>query len=258
MNSRNATTSQRKNIMDKFDNDNQTINNGKSISAAAPATAPACAENMRNSTPPQVNIAASAPIRVESEERRAACQITAAPESVLATTAASATSAATPPTSVSAQSDFAAQTSSAAPTYEQIDMLETLAPATPKSRKTFTDNEKKLRRVKELSVFTFAKQMADYIYTCTRNAPKQYRWSLVSKLHNDSLALIEKLYLANAKHGEQRLNLQFEADVKIKLIAFYAEMAKNLKIISLHQFKTLSKHLLNCKTTLWGWIKCKN
>lgn len=222
--------------MDKFDNDNPTINNEKSISGAVPATpafvpatAPASAASAQNSTPPQANaaVANAAPTSVESEESASAPQI-------IATTV------------------------SAAPTYEQIDMLETLAPATPKSRKTFTDNEKKLRRVKELSVFTFAKQMAEYIFACTRNAPKQYRWSIVGKLHDDSLALIEKLYLANAKHGEQRLGLQFEADVKIKLIAFYAEMAKNLKIISLHQFKTLSKHLLNCKTTLWGWIKCKN
>lgn len=143
--------------------------------ASAPATAPTSAATARNSTSPQgkAAVASAVPASVESEENTTDCQIngatvsgaptmvvaaaapeTGAPVPALATPvtiaepATPTASAAIPPKSPSAQSDFAAQTPSAAPTYEQIDMLETLAPATPKSRKTFTDNERKLRKAR--------------------------------------------------------------------------------------------------------------
>jgi len=141
--------------------------------------------------------------------------------------------------------------------YEQISIFADKPPRTRSGARTQTLDEKKTRKVKELAVFTFAKQMSKYIFQCTKKAPKIYRWSIVAKMQTASIEFVEKLYNANAKVGDDRLALQFEADTKLKLLAFTAELAKDMTVISAHQFKTLSKHMLDCKKTLWGWIKCK-
>ena len=141
--------------------------------------------------------------------------------------------------------------------YEQIGIFNDKILHACRAKSTQTVDEKKLRKVKELSVFTFSKQMTKYVFQCTQKSPKIYRWSVVSKMQAISLAFIEKLYIANVKTGAERLNLQYEADTQLKLLAFTAEIAKDMSVISAHQFKTLSKYLLDCKKTLWGWIKCK-
>lgn len=142
--------------------------------------------------------------------------------------------------------------------FEQLNLFgDVPQPVKSQSRKTILNDEKKLRKVKELSVFTFAKQMTEYVFVCTKKAPKSYRWSIVGKMHNYSLDFLEQLYLANVQPLDVRKNTQMEADAKLKLLMYVTEMAKNAKVISVHQFKTLSNHCLNCKKTLWGWIKCK-
>lgn len=141
--------------------------------------------------------------------------------------------------------------------YEQSGVFNDKILLARRAKSTQTVDEKKLRKVKELSVFTFSKQMTKYVFQCTQKSPKIYRWSVVSKMQAISLDFIEKLYIANVKTGAERLSLQYEADTQLKLLAFTAEIAKDMSVISAHQFKTLSKYLLDCKKTLWGWIKCK-
>ena len=125
------------------------------------------------------------------------------------------------------------------------------------SKNVHTEDEKKIRKVKELSIFTFSKALAEYIFVITKNAPKQYRWSLVARMQQNALDLIECLYLANAQKGEQRFQLQIKADSKLKIISFLAEMSQRMKVISVHQYNVLAKKMYDCKITLWGWIKCK-
>lgn len=50
---------------------------------------------------------------------------------------------------------------------------------------------------RELFVITKAKDLGNYIYTITDKSPKKFRFTLVSKLQNLSIDVIENLYRAN-------------------------------------------------------------
>ena len=49
----------------------------------------------------------------------------------------------------------------------------------------------------ELSVITKAKELCSYVMTVTQKSPKQFRFTLVSRLQNYTLEIIENLYRAN-------------------------------------------------------------
>ena len=50
---------------------------------------------------------------------------------------------------------------------------------------------------KELFVIVKAKDLGNYIFTVTDKSPKKFRFTLVSRMQNLSLDIIENLYRAN-------------------------------------------------------------
>ena len=49
----------------------------------------------------------------------------------------------------------------------------------------------------ELSVITKAKELCSYIMLVTDKSPKRFRFTLVSRMQNYALDVIENLYMAN-------------------------------------------------------------
>ena len=49
----------------------------------------------------------------------------------------------------------------------------------------------------ELSVITKAKELCSYVMTVTEKSPKRFRFTLVSRMQNYALDVIENLYIAN-------------------------------------------------------------
>jgi hypothetical protein len=64
----------------------------------------------------------------------------------------------------------------------------------------------------ELRVITAAKNLATYLFQVLERAPKKFRYSLITRLENKSLDVVEALYAANVtKLGEaKRLDEQKE------------------------------------------------
>jgi hypothetical protein len=55
----------------------------------------------------------------------------------------------------------------------------------------------------ELRVITAAKNLATYLFQVLERAPKKFRYSLITRLENKSLDVVEALYAANVvKLGE--------------------------------------------------------
>lgn len=66
------------------------------------------------------------------------------------------------------------------------------------------------RQESELTVITRAKELCIYILSVTDKSPKKFRFTLVSRLQNYALDIVEELYMANAiiinqKAGEKEL-----------------------------------------------------
>ena len=59
----------------------------------------------------------------------------------------------------------------------------------------------------ELAVITKAKDLCSYVMTVTDKSPKRFRFTLVAKLQNYALDIIENLYRANevfVKAGDRK------------------------------------------------------
>lgn len=124
------------------------------------------------------------------------------------------------------------------------------------SRKPFVLHDFDTPRDKEMAVFTHAKKLSEYIFVITEKSPKKLRWSIVSRLQNISTELIENLYRANYERDEQaRAEYQKRASVCIDLMDFYAETAKRMKAINLHQMSVIARQTSDISKLLKGWIK---
>ena len=124
------------------------------------------------------------------------------------------------------------------------------------ARKPFVMHDFDVPRDREMAVFTAAKKLAEYIFVICEKSPKKFRWSIITRLQNASIDVIENLYRANFERGkEERIAYQKSALVSLNLVDFFAETARSNNAISIHQTAVIAKQLMECKKLLSGWVK---
>ncbi|MCH5147369.1 MAG: four helix bundle protein [Clostridiales bacterium] len=124
------------------------------------------------------------------------------------------------------------------------------------SRKPFQIKDFNAPRDREMAVFTHAKKLSEYIFVITEKSPKKLRWSIVTRLQNASVELIENLYRANFEREEDvRLNYQKSAAVSLRLIDFYTETARKKQAITVRQTAIIARQLAETEKLLNGWVK---
>lgn len=124
------------------------------------------------------------------------------------------------------------------------------------SRTPYRINDFNAPRDKEMAVFTHAKKLSEYIFVITEKSPKKFRWSIIARLQNASVELIENLYRANFERDEEsRIKFQKCAAVNIKLIDFYAETARKKQAITVRQTAVLARQIAETEKLLNGWVR---
>lgn len=123
------------------------------------------------------------------------------------------------------------------------------------SRKPFVLHDFDTPRDKEMAVFTAAKKLSEYIFVITEKSPKKLRWSIITRLQNASVDVIENLHRANFEKGEGRIAYQKSALVSLNLVDFFSETARAKNAISLHQTAVIARQLTECKKLLNGWVR---
>lgn len=124
------------------------------------------------------------------------------------------------------------------------------------SRKPFRINDFDTPHDREMAVFTHAKKLSEYVFVITEKSPKKFRWSIISRLQNASVEVIENLYHANfEREVADRLNYQKRAAVSLKLLDFYAETARKKQAITVRQTGVLAQYISETGKLLNGWIK---
>ncbi|MDE7452869.1 MAG: four helix bundle protein, partial [Clostridia bacterium] len=109
---------------------------------------------------------------------------------------------------------------------------------------------------KEMAVFTHAKKLSEYIFVITERSPKKLRWSIITRLQNASVDVIENLYLANYERDEEkRVEYQKLAMVSLNIVDFFATTAKSKQAINIRQTAIISKQLTEVRKLLTGWVK---
>ena len=124
------------------------------------------------------------------------------------------------------------------------------------ARKPFVMHDFDVPRDREMAVFTAAKKLAEYIFVICEKSPKKFRWSIITRLQNASIDVIENLYRANFERGkDERIAYQKSALVSLNLVDFFAETARSNNAISIHQTAVIAKQLMECKKLLSGWVR---
>ncbi|MBC5744415.1 four helix bundle protein [Lachnospiraceae bacterium MD308] len=122
----------------------------------------------------------------------------------------------------------------------------------------------KKREESELLVIVKAKDLGNYIFTVTDKSPKKFRFSLISRLQNLALSMIENLYRANmvfVKDSkaidkiEVRKKYQREAYVDLKLLGYMALMAKEQGGILAKQYEQISIRSTEVIRLLLAWSR---
>ena len=102
---------------------------------------------------------------------------------------------------------------------------------------------------------TKAKDLAKYIITVTEKSPVKFRFTLVVRLQNYILGVLEKLYLANSRPlGSERRNLQEEAKTLLSMIDYFAGLCYEAKCILFKQYELISMQQAECLLYLNKWI----
>lgn len=106
------------------------------------------------------------------------------------------------------------------------------------------------REINELFVITKAKELATYILTVTDKAPKKFRFTLVSRMQNLSLNIIEYLLRANDVYiggNNQKRNIairnewQQRAITDLKILNYIGMVAMEQNCILHRQYKQIAQ-----------------
>lgn len=119
------------------------------------------------------------------------------------------------------------------------------------------------RMESELTIITKAKDLCGYVMTVTEKSPKRFRFTLVSRMQNLAIDLIEEAYRANEiyvggenkmQSMEKRLEHQHSALTSVKLLGYMALLAREQGCILPKQYEQITKQVSDCQNLLGAWI----
>ena len=114
----------------------------------------------------------------------------------------------------------------------------------------------------ELQVITYAKKLSSYVMTITQKSPKQFRFSVIGKMQNYVLDIVEELYYANdiyvqpsSKSGWRTRQMhQRKALSTLKLLGYVSQLAMELHAIQPRQYEQISRQAFDVQNMLGAWI----
>jgi hypothetical protein len=93
------------------------------------------------------------------------------------------------------------------------------------------------------------------LYSTINALPKKDRFTIGAKCENTSLNILEMLYEANSKYGQNRLAILQSVDTKLKILQALIKALFDIKAIDDKKFLRLSESLIEIGKMLGGWIK---
>ncbi len=102
---------------------------------------------------------------------------------------------------------------------------------------------------------TKAKDLAKYVITITEKSPKKFRFTLVTRLQNYCLDIVETIYFANLQTNiSTRLELQSKARQQLSMLDYFAGIAYEQQCILFKQYEQISKQVAECLLYLGKWV----
>lgn len=112
-----------------------------------------------------------------------------------------------------------------------------------------------MQKKSELFVLTKAKDLAKYIITITEKSPKMFRFTLVVRLQNYSLDVVEGIYFANLEiNPSGRIEKQLRVKELLSMLDYFSGLAYEQKCILYRQYEQISKQIAECLLYLNKWM----
>lgn len=121
-----------------------------------------------------------------------------------------------------------------------------------------------MEKGKELAVIVKAKDLGSYVFTVTDKSPKKFRFTLVTRLQNTCLDIIENLYYTNSvyvkgkedyAHIGKRNAYQKRAYVKVKMLLYFALIARENQCILSKQYEQISTQAYEVNRMITAWAR---
>lgn len=91
------------------------------------------------------------------------------------------------------------------------------------------------------------------VYQYVRFFPKADKFVLGERIEHASIDLLEGIITANQKREKQ--SFLVEASVKLDILRIFIRLSKDLRLLDLKKYETLSTHITEIGRMLGGWIK---
>ena len=108
-----------------------------------------------------------------------------------------------------------------------------------------------MQKKSDLYVLTKAKDLSKYIFTITEKSPKKFKFSLVVRLQNLMLDVLEGIYLANSEkdiYAQQKMLKKMQFLLKMAKSAGFAKTVDISTLVKKHQrfaqFVLTLRHIL--------------
>lgn len=132
-----------------------------------------------------------------------------------------------------------------------------------KNKRTFSRNEHESHVPGELFVITRSKDLVNYVMLITAKSPKHFRYTIIARMHNLCIDLVENLYNANSciiragdtTNWEKRVEYQRQAMNVIRLLEYVSEIAYMQKCILQKQYTVICKLGGECADLLKRWVQ---
>ncbi len=113
----------------------------------------------------------------------------------------------------------------------------------------------------ELNAIRKAREVCDYIFLITHKSPKEFRFTLIARMHDYSLSAIENMLRANAikvtseELLKERKAYQASAMTELTLLGYMVDFASGQKCILARQHEHITKLLYDCRLMLGSWTR---
>ena len=113
-----------------------------------------------------------------------------------------------------------------------------------------------------MPIITKAKDLCSDIMTVTDKSPKRFSFTLVSRLQNYALDVIENLIMANEtfvsagdmRSAAMRMSYQRTAMSRLKLLSYMSELAMKQGCILPRQYEQITKQVYDAENMLGAWM----
>ncbi len=111
-----------------------------------------------------------------------------------------------------------------------------------------------MEKKSQLYVLVKAKSLASYVFTITEKSPNKFRFTLVNRLQNYTLDIIESILKGNASRDvTYRLEEQQKVKSLLNLLDAFAEIAMQQGCLLIKQYEVISKIVAETLDYLHKW-----